>query len=527
MGGGELRLSSPYVGYDGKVYVCCRKSILAFETDGSVAWIIPLNYSCQLDIAPVGDERGKIFFAAENRILKVKPANMGTSESVVEIIYDPNPEIRNSGEIIGFGISIPSSALFLTAKKLGIFAVLLRGTPLWSAVPNLNRSGFVQGCKNPEGDCYFNSGPVVDQCEGTLYVSTTDGQLYAMYTLSPDFRWIKDLSWVDKIFLITPGNNGHVYITFPKKSILMALDVSTGNMLWMLTVGPLGGLSTTPVVDSNGWVSIGSLDGYLYSVSPAGDLRKLLKSSASDSVIRVGSLLDCSGFSLFVAQSHVNAKINRIVGNQTYVSAAKTDNLMFFMLSPSTGAIHYKDRASGDQLSRSDLRFFKSDERLLLALQASGRKNSPWPCYTARQKLSWTCSQANPKIASIYPESEITIFTLLIIQLTVLLLLTAAVRFCWVFWRKKELKKTELGKFLEGRETALTSTTSDLAAVNGQECQLAATYSLGRDVAGGRVRSPLLPLFGGRPKSHSFDSRLADNLTALNSSSSRGGEQLR
>lgn len=83
-------------------------------------------------------------------------------------------------------------------------------------------------------------------------ISNTEGQLCALYTLSPDFRWIQDLSSVDKLFLITAGNNGHIYITFPEKSVLMALDVSTGSVLWKHSIGPLGRVDISPVVDSNG-----------------------------------------------------------------------------------------------------------------------------------------------------------------------------------------------------------------------------------------------------------------------------------
>ncbi|CAA7408523.1 unnamed protein product [Spirodela intermedia] len=533
----ELKLSAPYVGYDGKIYACCRKNLFAFESDGTISWIIPLNYSCHMDIAPVSDERGKIFVVAEDKVLRVKPSNIGTSEQVVDIFYGPNPDIGVSGEIIGISISISSSAIFITVKHHGLFAFMLRGTRLWSAGPVLNRFGYLQGCKDLATDCYFNSGPTVDQCEGSLYISNTEGQLYALYTLSPDFRWIQDLSSVDKVFLITPGNNGRIYITFPEKSVLMALDVSTGNVLWKHTVGPLGRIDISPVVDSNGWVSIGSLDGFLYSVSPTGDLKKFLKSFALDSVIRVSPILDCSGFALHVTQTHMEAKISRLIGNYTYVSAMNPVNLIFSVISPATGAVYSRRKFSGDVLSKSDLRFFRSEERILLALLASGRNNSPWPCYTTRQKLSWTCSQANPKNLSVYTANEKAVVLLLLFQLAITLLLAASVRFCWVFWRKKKLTEEDLGKFLEkrrslhSRRTELTRIISELekateepmaeqvleqleGAVNakeGVEAKLSTSYSLGRDGMGPRPK-PLLPLYDGKPKSYSFHSGYTENV---------------
>lgn len=51
---------------------------------------------------------------------------------------------------------------------------------------------------------------------------------------------------------ITAGNNGRLYVIFPRKAMLMALDVSTGSILWQHPVGPLSGEKSFPIVDSNG-----------------------------------------------------------------------------------------------------------------------------------------------------------------------------------------------------------------------------------------------------------------------------------
>ena len=89
-------------------------------------------------------------------------------------------------------------------------------------------------------------------CFFSMQVSSSQGQVYSMYTRSPNFRWIKDFSSIDIFFLITPGNNGHLYVTFPRISCLMALDVYTGNMLWQHNVGPLSSEDFSPAIDSNG-----------------------------------------------------------------------------------------------------------------------------------------------------------------------------------------------------------------------------------------------------------------------------------
>lgn len=55
-----LRLAKPLVGHNGKIYACSGMSLIVFESNGTVAWIIPLDYVCNADIAPVDDERGKV-----------------------------------------------------------------------------------------------------------------------------------------------------------------------------------------------------------------------------------------------------------------------------------------------------------------------------------------------------------------------------------------------------------------------------------------------------------------------------------
>lgn len=72
-----------------------------------------------------------------------------------------------------------------------------------------------------------------------------------------------------------------------------------------------------------GWMSIGLLDGTLYSISPDGDMRKFLANTANDSVSHVGPDLDYSGFSIYVAKTIVEGKLIKTTGDYTYVSAKK------------------------------------------------------------------------------------------------------------------------------------------------------------------------------------------------------------
>lgn len=85
-----------------------------------------------------------------------------------------------------------------------------------------------------------------------LQISNTEGELYCLSVRSRYFRWIQDFSSLDKNFTITPGNNGHLFVTFPAKALVLALDVFSGNVLWQRSIGPLSKVDSAPVVDSNG-----------------------------------------------------------------------------------------------------------------------------------------------------------------------------------------------------------------------------------------------------------------------------------
>lgn len=54
------RLSKPLVGEDGRIYVCSEKDLFAFESNGTIAWTIHLDYTCNAAMAPVQGGLGKV-----------------------------------------------------------------------------------------------------------------------------------------------------------------------------------------------------------------------------------------------------------------------------------------------------------------------------------------------------------------------------------------------------------------------------------------------------------------------------------
>lgn len=97
-----------------------------------------------------------------------------------------------------------------------------------------------------------------------------------------------------------------------------------------------------------GWISIGSSDGYLYSFSPKGVLKKFPKVLNMDSVIQVSPVLDCSGYAIYVSQTEIEGKITRIIGDYTYISAMKAKGVIFTLINPATGIIFWSEQYPGN-----------------------------------------------------------------------------------------------------------------------------------------------------------------------------------
>ncbi|XP_025624585.2 protein GAMETE EXPRESSED 3 isoform X2 [Arachis hypogaea] len=449
----------------------------------------------------------------------VKLENSGTSEPVAELFFGPGPGQQVETEIIGLSVSTLTSTVFINIKNRGLFAYKSHGRLLWSIGPVLYKFGYHQGCRKNITDCFFASVPVLDQCEGSIYISNTEGQLYCLSIRGRHFRWIQDFSYLDRNFTITAGNNGRLYVTVPVRALLLAVDVFSGNVLWQRSIGPLSKADSVPVVDSNGWVSIGSLDGFLYSFSPTGDLKKFSRRNTDNYVIQVGSFLDCSGFAVYTSQIEMEGKVSHTAGEFTTVSAIRPKVALLTMLVPATGSIYWSENnpETGNLLQ----------------------------CRTTGQKLASSCSQARTKLVSIYIGNERVIALFLLFESTVLAILIGLVRFCCSFWAKKKLQDQGLGGFLAKRcslqlkKKALDRTITELERKAAEEAadrevldklvdmskeregiqrKLSTTYSLGRDKSDSHARS-ILPLQKGKTKSYSFQGTRGKNLTMFHTMS--------
>ncbi|XP_055961520.1 protein GAMETE EXPRESSED 3 [Mercurialis annua] len=553
------RLSKFLIGDDdSRIYACSDRVFYAFESNGSIAWSLHLPYSCNSTMPPVHGGRGKIFLIAENRVMNINFLNLGTSPPTADVFLGPEKGQEDSSDIIGLAVSTLSSSVFINVKNKGLFAYMMRGQLLWSAGPVLSQFGYRLGCRKGVEGCFFTSVPMIDRCEASLYISNTAGELYSLSLRSPHYNWVQDLSSYGKDFTVTPGNNGLLYVIIPTKAIVLALGVSMGNVLWQRSVGPLRIADCTPVVDSNGWISIGSLDGFLYSISPSGDVNKFTKVSEVNSVIQVSPFLDCSGYAVYISQAEMEGKNSQLLGDYNYVSALRPTGVVFTLLAPTTGAVYWSESYPGQFLSilsQSDLQHFAVDEGILLAFITASRIGNQLMCRSKNEQLVSTCSQARPKPLKIYTgnsgnEKKIMLF--LLVESIVLVVLAGLVRFCCIFWSKKKLQGQDLGNFLAKRRslqqkkkeydrtiTELEEKAAEAAGGHeifddlgdlvrerqGIERKLSTTYSLGRDGTNSQKTNSILPVYDGKSRSYSFQSAKKENVTIFRTLSDSSSEQ--
>lgn len=83
-------------------------------------------------------------------------------------------------------------------------------------------------------------------------ISNNQGEIYALSTRSPHFKWIQDFSSFRSTLIMTAGNNGLLYVTVAAKALMLAVDVSRGSILWQKSFGPLRTADYAPAVDSTG-----------------------------------------------------------------------------------------------------------------------------------------------------------------------------------------------------------------------------------------------------------------------------------
>jgi len=114
----------------------------------------------------------------------IKCGSIGASEPEAEVFFGPGPGQPAEAEIIGLSVSTSGSTVYINVKNRGLFAYHSQGHLLWSVGPVLYQFGYRQGCRKNITDCYFNSAPLLDRCEASIYVRFTHPWFIVMHIFS-------------------------------------------------------------------------------------------------------------------------------------------------------------------------------------------------------------------------------------------------------------------------------------------------------------------------------------------------------
>ncbi|KAJ7552369.1 hypothetical protein O6H91_06G052600 [Diphasiastrum complanatum] len=396
----------PTIGADGKIYVCAGTNLLVYNSDGTMAWRAAIKMgSCERRVAPVIDPLGKVYVAAQQKVIVITPSNNKTS-SVSVTMQELYSLTTNSTEdaviystITGLSLSSGGGVLYINFKQAGLYAVGVDGTPLWAIGGNIT-SSWMQSQLDPssfcEGNltfCYFHFSPAVDLCDGTLYIVNANGWLYAINAWQPFLRWRYNLNLTGSMTEagVTAGNNGRVYVAIVEPGNVYAFDARFGSLLWKSEIGPLSVMTCFPRVDISGWVFLGSLDGYLYAISTDGtQTKKYLSTKATNSVIQTCPYLGCSGDALFVAQVEVVSKLATISNGLPVVSYASAIDVIISLLNPFTGSLIWSTNYPGKSYTTDNTISYNLDSSLLLALIAQNI-SSKGACTRSERNLIASC----------------------------------------------------------------------------------------------------------------------------------------
>jgi outer membrane protein assembly factor BamB len=114
-----------------------------------------------------------------------------------------------------------------------------------------------------ETDSVINASPAV--ADGVVYISSTDGNLYAIDAATGQPNWVSEIGWSESSPAIA---DGVVYVG-GSRNTLFAIDAATGEHIWEAIGDRFDGIVSSPVV-VDGVVYIGSdADGTMYALDAA------------------------------------------------------------------------------------------------------------------------------------------------------------------------------------------------------------------------------------------------------------------
>jgi hypothetical protein len=111
-------------------------------------------------------------------------------------------------------------------------------------------------------DGYITASPAI--ADGVVYISSTDGFLYAIDAATGQANWSTEIGWSESSPAVA---DGVVYVGGDSNT-LFAIDAATGDKIWEAIGDHYDGIVSSPVV-VDGVVYVGSADGNLYALDAA------------------------------------------------------------------------------------------------------------------------------------------------------------------------------------------------------------------------------------------------------------------
>jgi len=195
---------------------------------------------------------------------------------------------------IAFAICTPFFLVSLCSAKIG--------GPLWTF---------------QTGDAIFSS-PTIDSAEN-LYFGSVDGKVYSIDKDGSE-RWsIQTGDWVESSAALSPDESTIYIGSWDNK--LYALATVDGTALWTYETDSL--VFSSPAVSSSGEIYFGGSDGFLYALSPAGDLLwDVFIEGEVDSSVVIGP----SGNLYLASSSGTVFSIDRSTGAEIWTFEVPTEN---------------------------------------------------------------------------------------------------------------------------------------------------------------------------------------------------------
>jgi len=226
---GEDIYSSPAIGADGTVYVGSNDHYFyAVNPDGTLKWRYETGSNVRSSPAIGAD--GTVYVGSDDHYL------YAFHHESPPVIVSVSPAVGNAGKVVEF-----------TAK--------MWGTPPFSYYWNFGGGAWPNTSNDPS--------PAVTMCESGVY----DASLTVTNSYGAD-TYQFELASVD----LTPPGDWYMFGREPRRNRRSPyVGAQTSTLDWKYDTG--NRLYSSPAIDANGTVYVGSLYGYLYAVNSDGTLR--------------------------------------------------------------------------------------------------------------------------------------------------------------------------------------------------------------------------------------------------------------